>query len=86
MRFADRVRTSGRPLLWIHHHAAAPNVPDIGLVARAFGTVHVVENCSLHLSPGDDRICLVPDNFKMGAFRFDDDFELRHTAKAPAAS
>lgn len=86
MRFADRVRTSGRPLLWIHHSEDVPTIPDVGLVARAFGTVHVFENCAMHLAADDDRIRLVPDNFRMGAFRFDDELRLRHTARAPAVS
>lgn len=86
IQFTGRVRTDGRPAIWIHHSPDVPNVPQIGLVARDGGKVHVIENCMLWAPPGGGRLQLVPDNFQMGAFRFDDRLRLRHLAKAPAAN
>ncbi|HEX4694463.1 hypothetical protein [Sphingomonas sp.] len=85
MQFTDRVRADGRPVLWIHHSADAPNAPQIGLVARDGGKVHAIENCMLWAPRGGGRLQLVPDAFTMGAFRFDDALRLRRLAKAPAA-
>jgi hypothetical protein len=86
MQFGDSVRRTGRPVIWIHHMHDVPNVPQIGLVALDGGRLHVIENCMLWMSHSDSRARLVPDNFTLGAFRFDDQLRLRHTPKAPARS
>lgn len=84
MQFSEQVRSSGRPVIWIHHMADAPTVPLIGLVASDDGQIKIVENCMLWMPAGQGRVQLVPDNFTMGAFRFDDELRLRHIGKAPA--
>ncbi len=84
MMFAEAVRRTGRPLIWICHSEDAPHVPSIGLVAMAGDQVFTIENCMLWMSANGDRACLIPDNFKFGAFKFDDDLRLRHMKKAPA--
>ncbi len=86
MQFPDRVRSSGRPVMWIHHMADVPTVPLIGLVAPDDGQIKIFENCMLWMPAGHGRIQLVPDSFTMGAFRFDDELRLRHIGKAPASS
>ncbi len=86
MQFTDTVRRTGRPVIWIHHPEAWDGMPQIGLVAMAGGQTFTVENCMLWMRASDDRAHLIPDNFKMGAFRFDDDLHLRHVRKSPASS
>ena len=63
-----------------------PQLPQIGLVAHGGDQVYFIESCMLWISPKDDRASLIPDNFEMGAFRFDDQLQLRHSPKAPAGS
>jgi len=85
MQFQGRVRTTGRPVIWIHHTAEAPNMPTIGLVALSDDDqVYMIEMCLLWSTPNGKRTCLVPDNFKMGSFEFDDELRLIHLPKAPA--
>ncbi|MCP3732694.1 hypothetical protein M9978_19940 [Sphingomonas sp. MG17] len=84
MQFTNRVRTTQRPVIWIHFMHEEPNVPQIGLVAAAGGQVHIMENCMLWLSKRDSRARLVPDSFKLGAYQFDDELRLRRLQKAPA--
>ena len=84
MQFSEQVRSSGRPVIWIHHMADVPTVPLIGLVVPDDGQIKIVENCMLWMPAGQGRIQLVPDSFTMGAFRFDDELRLRHIGKAPA--
>lgn len=86
MQFTGRVRSSGRPVIWIHHMEGAPGVPLIGLVAQSGEQTYTIENCVLWSSPNDRTVSLVPDNFKMGSFEFDDALRLRHRPKAPAGS
>ena len=86
MQFSGRVRQTGRPLIWIHHMADAPGTPLIGLVALVGDQVYTIENCFPWTSPNGRTTRLVPDNFKMGAFEFDDEFQLNYLAKAPARS
>lgn len=86
MQFTGRVRASRRPVIWMHHSADAPNVPQIGLVAADGDKVRVFENCMLWMSSKDGRASLIPDSFKFGAFRFDDDLVLRRARKAPSAN
>lgn len=84
LQFTGSVRQTGRPVIWIHHMEAAPGVPLIGLVARAADQVFTIENCMLWSTPNGRITQLVPDNFKMGAFVFDDELKLNHLPKAPA--
>lgn len=84
MQFTSRVRQTGRPVIWIHHMEDAPGVPLIGLVASAGDQVFTIENCMLWSPPNGRTTQLVPDNFKMGAFAFDDELRLNHLPKAPA--
>jgi hypothetical protein len=84
MMFAKTVQRTGRPVVWICHSAEAPHVPSIGLVAMAGDQAFTIENCMLWMSATSDRACLIPDNFKFGAFKFDDELRLRHMRKAPA--
>lgn len=84
MMFREAVRRTGRPVIWICHSEAAPHVPSIGLVAMVGNQAFTIENCMLWMSAKGDRACLIPDNFKLGAFKFDDELRLRHLAKPPA--
>lgn len=84
MSFAQTVRRTGRPVIWICHSLDAPHVPSIGLVAMVGEQAFTIENCMLYMPAAGDRACLVPDNFKFGAFKFDDDLRLRHLPKAPS--
>lgn len=86
MQLSGWVRETGRPVIWIHHWPDAPHVPQIGLVAIADDQVYAIENCMLWTSPNSRVTQLVPDDFKMGAFQFDDALRLRHLPKAPARS
>lgn len=84
MQFTSRVRETGRPVIWIHYAEDCPFMPFIGLVASIGGQIYSIENCVLWKSATESRARLIPDDFKMGAFRFDDDLRLRHAPKAPA--
>ena len=84
MTFGQTVRRTGRPVIWICHSEDAPHVPSIGLVAMVGDQAFTIENCMLWMSATGDRALLIPDNFKFGAFKFDDDLRLRHMPKAPA--
>ena len=84
MQLAERVKKSGRPLLWIYQSEDAPEVPQIGLVAEIAGQFRFFENAVLWLGENDDRATLVPDSFKMGGYRFDDKYRLRHVRRMPA--
>ena len=87
MQFYGRVRATGRPVIWIHHSEDAPNVPSIGLVALSGDDqVFTIEMCLLWSTPSGKRTYLVPDNFKMGSFEFDDELRLIHQPKLPARS
>lgn len=86
MQFNHRVRTTGRPVIWIHLMPEAPQVPLIGLVARSGEQVFTIEHCSLWSTPNGKVTRLVPDNFQMGAFQFDADLHLQHLPKPPARS
>jgi hypothetical protein len=83
MRFRDAVRDTGRPVIWMHVSADAPNVPLIGLVAQAGHQCLVVEHCCLWSTPNGKLTRLVPDSFKMGAFQFDRHLNLIHQPKPP---
>lgn len=84
LQFSETVRQTGRPVIWIHHPEGWNNVPQIGLVALAGDQVIMVEHCMPWMRAGDDRAHLIPDCFKFGAFRFDDDLRLHHIRKSPA--
>lgn len=86
MQFTTSVQQTGRPVIWIHHSAGMPHQPQIGLVAICDGRTYFIENCMLWQSSRNSRAVLVPDSFSLGAFRFDDDLQLRHASKAPARS
>ncbi|MBX9816214.1 MAG: hypothetical protein K2X76_16060 [Sphingomonas sp.] len=86
MQFTKSVRETGRPVIWIHHTKETPQIPQIGLVAQAGAQVHVIENCMLWSTPNGLTTRLVPDNFRTGAFEFDDQLRLNHRSKAPARS
>ncbi len=86
MQFNQRVRQTGRPVIWIHIAADVPNVPQIGLVARSGEQVFTIEYCCLWSTPNGRTTHLVPDNFKTGSFVFDDELRLQHRSKAPAGS
>lgn len=81
MRFTGAVRAGGRPVLWVHVPEETPEVPSIGLVVRSDDRVVVVENCVPWLPAGGGKAYLVPDSFRMGAFRLDDDMRLLPTRK-----
>jgi hypothetical protein len=81
--FSSQFREPGRPLLWVHFSQGNPSVPEIGLVTDVGRRKHYVENCILYLPKGADRAILVPDGFKMGAYRFDNALNLRHRQNAP---
>ena len=83
LQFTGRVRSSGRPVIWIHHMEGAPGVPLIGLVAQAGEQTYTIEHCMLWTSPNGRTVHLIPDNFKMGAFEFDGELRLHHRRKAP---
>lgn len=83
MPFIEQVRQTGRPVMWIHHMADAPGAPLIGLVARSGSQVFALENCMPWIAPSGGPVFLIPDNFQMGAFRFDDDLDLVHAPKPP---
>lgn len=86
MHFADQVKVSGKPLLWIHQCEDAPQVPQIGVVMEVEGQMRFIENTMLWLGDHDDRAVLVPDGFNLGCYRFDDDYRLHHMADAPGTS
>lgn len=86
MQFTAGCRLTGRPTLWIRPNPEIPNVPEIGLVANVDGQARIYENCMLWLRSDGDRAMLVPDNFRFGAYRFDDNLQLKFIAKAPARS
>ena len=86
MQFNHRVRSTGRPVIWIHLMPDAPHVPLIGLVARSEEQVFTIEHCCLWSTPNGKVTRLVPDNFQMGAFQFDADLKLQHLPKPPARS
>lgn len=84
MAFEDRVRRTGRPVIWICQSKDGPSIPSIGLVAMADHQAFTIENCFLWLSAKDDRARLIPDSFEFGSFMFGDDLRLRHIPKVPA--
>lgn len=86
MQFANHVRRTRRPLLWVGLAQDRVNVPAIGLVAMVGKKLQVLEHCILWMSETSDRALLVPDNFRFGAFRFDRNFNLRFLPKAPSRS
>lgn len=86
MQFNERVRRTGRPVIWIHLMEDTPNMPLIGLVARSGEQVFTIEHCWLWSTPNGKVTCLVPDNFQMGAFQFDAGLRLQHLPKPPARS
>ena len=86
MQFADRVKRSGRLLLWIHQWEDAREVPQIGLVAEIAGTCRFFKSSMLFLAEDQDRAVLVPDSFIMGACHFGKNFRLQHIGQAPAPS
>lgn len=86
MQMTSQVRSSGRPVLWIHHSAEAPAIPNISMVVPIGDGTHVLENCMLYQGANDDRASLVPDSFKLGAYGFDDEVRLIHRPKSPARS
>lgn len=86
LRHVDTVRSSGRPLLWIHLSPDLPNVPQIGLVAQAGHQVCAMELCLLWRPASGGRMTLIPDSFKYGSFRFDDGLRLKHTWRTPATN
>lgn len=81
--FSSQFRKPGRPLLWVHFSQENPSVPEIGLVTDVGSQKHYVENCILYLPKNADRAFLVPDGFKMGAYRFDNALNLRYRQNAP---
>ena len=85
-QLAGTARSTEHPLIWIHHSAELPNVPQIGIAAVASGRMHIIDSCMLWMPRSGGRARLVPGNFQMGAFRFDDQIRLQHVSKAPAAS
>lgn len=85
MQFSETVRRTGRPVIWIHHPEDWNNFPQIGLVALAGEQVFMIENCVPWMRASDDRAHLIPDCYKMGAFRFDDDLRLQYFRKSPAS-
>lgn len=86
MQFAGKVRRIGRPVIWLHLDKEVPNVPRIGLVVLSGDQLFMIESCMLWTSPRGRRAQLVPDSFKMGAFEFDDQLQLRLLADAPTRS
>lgn len=86
LQMTEQVRSTGRPVIWIHHGHEVPEIPTIGLVAPIAGGTHIIENCMLLKRPGDDRAMLVPDSFQQGSYRFGDTVQLQHISKAPARS
>ena len=84
LQLAPRVSKTRRPLLWVHYTEDYPAMPQIGLVAMHGGQTYVIENCALWMAPSGDRARLVPDDFKMGSFLFDDELRLQRLKKAPA--
>ncbi len=86
MQFNQRVRQTGRPTIWMHLSADAPSCPQIGLVVRSGEQVFSIENCYLWSTPNGGTTHLVPDNFQMGSFVFDDDLRLHHLPRPPARS
>ncbi|MBA4760296.1 hypothetical protein [Sphingomonas sp.] len=86
MLFTSQVRHTGCPVIWIYHMPEAPTIPLIGLVALKDDQVFTIESCMPWTSPSRRSTCLIPDNFKMGAFAFDDQLRLVHRPKPPARS
>lgn len=86
MHFANHVRRTRRPVLWVGLVQDKVNVPAIGLVAMVDKKLQIVEHCMLWMSETGDRALLVPDNFRFGAFRFDRNFNLRFLPRAPSRS
>ena len=48
--------------------------------------MHFIESCMLHLTGYVDQATLVHDSYKLGSYRFDEVFNLRHSTQAPAAT
>ena len=86
MQFANHVRRTRRPVLWVGLAQDRVNVPAIGLVAMVGKNLQIVEHCMLWMSETGDRALLVPDNFRCGAFLFDRNFNLRFLPKVPSRS
>ena len=84
--FCESVRHTGRPVIWILDEQDDTNVPIIGIVVMVGDQPVIFADCMLVLSAKADRASIVTNVFKRGAFRFDDDLQLRYIPKATARS
>lgn len=76
MWLADAARLNRKHVI---HLSASPNhdIPTIAMAYRRGEMVEVYEYCMLCMAPGEDRVRIVPDTFKHGAFRFAPDMKLK---------
>ena len=73
-----QVEANQRPLLWVHPRPEVIGNLQIALASPTSAKRLVAENCVLWMAEQDDRVLLVPGDFRFGAFRCDDSLALNY--------